>query len=123
MAKRVLIAEDDTAIQKLIFRVLSRAGFEAETVSNGREAIARIESGAYDALVLDLMMPHTSGFDVVEWLERERPQIAKKSIVITAAAERDTRRIRESEVYAIIRKPFDLQKLVDTVRHCLAEAG
>ncbi len=61
MPKRVLIAEDDPAIQKLIYKVLLRYGIDAETVSDGREAIHRIERGAFDAVILDLMMRTRSG--------------------------------------------------------------
>lgn len=121
MAKKVLVAEDDAAIRKLVLRVLEREGFQTETVTNGRDAIACIEKCAYDAVILDLMMPSLSGFDVVARLRRDYPQLLKKVVVITAAVERDTRAIREGEIGAVIRKPFELEELIATVRKCVAD--
>ena len=119
--KRILVVEDDSAIRKLVLRVLAREGYEIEAVSNGRDAIACMEDNAYDAIVLDLMMPHVSGFDVLTRLRREKPDLLKKLIVITAAAERDTREIREGDVCAIVRKPFELEELIQIVRRCAGE--
>ncbi|HJT17925.1 MAG TPA: response regulator, partial [Thermoanaerobaculia bacterium] len=69
--------------------------------------------------VLDLMMPDISGFDVLRWIRTERPEIAKKLIVITAASDRETRHIRAGEVCAVLRKPFDLGEVTATLRTCV----
>ena len=122
MSKRILIAEDDRAIQRLILRVLDREGYEIQTASNGQEAMTCIGSQDYDAVVMDLMMPGLSGFDVLARLRSEKPDVLKHLIVITAAAERETRKIPAADVCAIVRKPFDLQQLIDTVRKC-ADGG
>lgn len=119
----VLVAEDDLTIRSLLSRVLGRAGFEIEAVTNGRDAIARMAGGDYDAVVLDLMMPEASGFDVLAWVQRETPQAASKVVIVTAAADRDIRPIREGGVFAIIRKPFDISELVAAVRNAAVERG
>ena len=119
MAKRVLVAEDDAAIRKLLVRVFAREGFDVDAASNGREAIDLIGKTFYDGVVLDLMMPDISGFDVLRWIRTERPEIAKKLIVITAASDRETRHIRAGEVCAVLRKPFDLGEVTATLRTCV----
>jgi len=123
VSKRVLVAEDDSAIRNLLLRVLGRAGFEIETVTNGRDAIARLSAQLYDVVVLDLMMPEASGFDVLAWVRREKPEVGKKLVIVTAAADRDTRQIAEEEVFAIIRKPFDIADLVSCVRSVAENAA
>jgi CheY-like chemotaxis protein len=123
VSKRVLVAEDDSAIRNLLLRVLGRAGFEIEAVTNGRDAIARLTAQPYDGVVLDLMMPEASGFEVLAWVRREKPEVGKKLVVVTAAADRDTRRIAEGEVFAIIRKPFDIADLVTCVRSAAENAA
>ena len=97
--------------------MLGRAGFEIEAVTNGRDAIERIAVDGYDVVVLDLMMPAANGFDVLAWMQREKPEAASKVVVVTAAAERDTRQIGEGAVFAIVRKPFDIAELIAAVRH------
>ena len=123
MSKRVLVAEDDSAIRNLLLRVLGRAGFEIEAVTNGRDAIARLTAEPYDGVVLDLMMPEASGFEVLAWVRQEKPEVGKKLVIVTAAADRDTRRIAEGEVFAIIRKPFDIADLVTCVRSAAENAA
>jgi len=123
VSKRVLVAEDDSAIRNLLLRVLGRAGFDIEAVTNGRDAIAHLTVQPYDAVVLDLMMPEASGFEVLAWIRREKREVGKKLVVVTAAADRDTRQIAEGDVFAIIRKPFDIADLVTCVRSAAENAA
>jgi DNA-binding response OmpR family regulator len=121
MSKRVLVAEDDAAIRKLLVRVLARDGFEIDAVSNGSDALDRISITAYDAIVLDLMMPDINGFDVLSWIRSERPDLAKKLIVITAVSEQEMRHVRAEDVCAVLKKPFDIEDVTRTVRACAGE--
>ena len=118
----MLVAEDDAAIRRLLVRVLARAGFDTEAVTNGRDAIDRIAATAYDVILLDLMMPGVNGFDVLQWVRLERPEAAKRFVVLTAVAEREMRHLQASEVCAVIRKPFELDDITKTVRSCAGEA-
>src|SRR5512142_345040 len=63
---RILIVEDDEAIRNLVRVAATRWGYETESCSSAEDAITRLgESAAYDVVVLDLMMPVTSGYDVI----------------------------------------------------------
>jgi CheY-like chemotaxis protein len=66
---RVLVAEDSPEIRLLVSRVLTIEGYDVSTVDDGREAIAKISEEAFDAILLDFMMPHASGFDVIDWIQ------------------------------------------------------
>lgn len=100
--------------------VLSRDGYEIEAVDNGEVAIEKIGKNRFDAILLDFMMPVASGFDVVDWIEQNRPDLAKSCVIIITAAVRELERFDTSKVYAAIAKPFDVAQLRDIVRECIA---
>jgi DNA-binding response OmpR family regulator len=120
---RVLIAEDNPEIRQLIERVLQRDGVDVETVEDGEQAIERIGAEHYDAILLDFMMPIASGFDVINWIEENRPDVAKACVIIITAAVHQLKNFDTSKVYAAISKPFDVVELRETVRQCIAATG
>src|SRR5829696_701307 len=66
---RVLVVDDNTDTCKVLAAVLGRAGHDTECVNSARAALTKVESGALpDVMLLDLMMPHESGFDVLREL-------------------------------------------------------
>lgn len=111
--KRVLVVDDDPAIRLLVERVLSKNGFEADTATDGAEALAKLEEHHFDLLILDLMMPRVNGFDVVEQLVQAGEK-APKILVMTAASPAVLRDFPRDRVEKIISKPFELQTLVNT---------
>jgi len=110
----VLVAEDDAAIRKLICAVVRRQGVEVVSASDGAEAIARAEELPFDALLLDLMMPNESGWTVVQKLSEARSPLLSKTVVITAASDREIGHLPEQT--RVLRKPFDLRELIRTLR-------
>jgi two-component system, sensor histidine kinase and response regulator len=118
--KRILVADDDPSILRLVTEILKRANYEVDTAANGREALAKIEKTRYDVVMLDLMMPGVSGFDVLARLPVRRPQ--PRFVVIMSAAPPDVIANAVSlNVFAALRKPFELGEIITTVRACIAE--
>lgn len=118
--KRILVADDDPSILGLITEILKRANYEVDTAANGKEALAKIERTRYDVVMLDLMMPGVSGFDVLARLPVRRPQ--PRFVVIMSAAPPDVIANAVSlNVFAALRKPFELGEIITTVRACIAE--
>ncbi len=111
--KRVLVVDDDDAIRALLCTILRRRGFPVDSARNGTEALERCERCRYAVILLDLMMPQLSGYEVLEEFERradgERPLI----LVLTAGAE--PRNLSADLVAGTIRKPFDVDMIVDTI--------
>src|SRR5579864_7683350 len=105
---RILIADDDASIRRLLIVSLRRRGYRVVEARNGREALAEMRSGHADLVLLDLMMPEVSGWDVL----RERstdPSLQRiPVIVITATNERNAAAALLVPVDAIVAKPFDL---------------
>jgi len=117
VSKRVLVVDDDTAVRRLVRTVLAREGYQVDEAYGGREALEKIAWDGYDAIVLDLMMPEISGFDVLSAISQVRPY-SECGVVISAAA---SQRIGESEsplIRARLRKPFEISDLVAAVRGC-----
>lgn len=110
----VLVAEDDAAIRKLICAIVRRQGVDVVSASDGAEAMARARSEPFDALLLDLMMPNESGWDVMNQLTEQGSPLLSKTVVITAASDREIGALPEHA--RVIRKPFDIRELVRTVR-------
>ena len=117
--ERILVTEDDASILRLVTAILRRAGYEVDTVTNGRDALERIERTPYDVLVLDLMMPGSSGFDVLARLQVTDPH--HKFVIIMSAASIDiVAKAVNSNVFAVLRKPFEIDELTAAVRGCIA---
>jgi DNA-binding response OmpR family regulator len=113
-AKRVLIVDDDEGIRCLVSTVLSRSGYLVETADSGSEGLAKIALIHYDAMLLDLMMPKMSGFDVLVELRTSRNRPA--AVIVMSAAPRDViAGARCSDVFATLQKPFDIDLLVTSV--------
>ncbi|HEY0139721.1 MAG TPA: response regulator [Thermoanaerobaculia bacterium] len=117
----VLVIDDDEALRVLFRALLNRAGMTVECVHNGQEGLDRLATRQYDAIVLDLMMPVCSGFDVLRQFEATSPELLRKTIVTTGVNERLLAEIDRGSVYAIIRKPFDIDDLSETILKCVEQ--
>lgn len=121
---RILVAEDDHGVRSLIGTTLHRAGYQVEFAADGLDTIEKLTAGSYDAILLDLMMPGASGFEVLAWMHRTRRDEAKRRvIVVTAMSSSDLKNLTSDRVFAVIRKPFDIDELVRTVRDCVGAAS
>lgn len=120
--RRALVVDDEGPIRNLIAALLRRERIPADTASNGSEAIAMIGNSDYACLVLDLMMPVLNGRQVIEMMLRGTVRRIPV-IVITAAAEAVTGDLDPAVVKLIIRKPFDVARVVEAVRAFCAELG
>lgn len=111
----VLISDDDTGIRNLLRTVTERSGCRVETAANGVEAMQKMRSFRFDVLLLDLMMPLMSGYEVAEQMRDMSPRPAV--IVVTAGQDgpEELERLDGSVVSSIVRKPFDVRQLSELV--------
>ncbi|MDQ3283072.1 MAG: response regulator [Acidobacteriota bacterium] len=116
--KRVLIVEDDPAIRTLLETLLLRSGYACDLSPDGDDAVRRLRRANYDAILLDLMLPGQFGFDIIRFLNAERPAMSPRVIVITAASQVTLRDFDESQVHTVMRKPFDVSTLLGHVSAC-----
>jgi len=118
MEPRALVVDDDEPIRTLLARIVRGAGFNVETAKDGREAMARIDADDYKVILLDLMMPRVDGYEVLEYLRDEHPDLVPCTIVATAIPERDLRRQSITGVFKVHSKPFDMARLMADIRQC-----
>jgi CheY-like chemotaxis protein len=121
-ALRVLVADDDPKAVELIAVHLASMGNAVLRAYGGSEAIALARREAPDLIVLDLMMPETSGFDVIEAL-REPPTMARIPIIVLTAKQvtaKDRVRLNDS-VSAILEKTgFDHERFAAAIRRTMS---
>jgi DNA-binding response OmpR family regulator len=108
-AAHVLLVEDEPMIVDRIESALH--GYDVSTVSEGDSAIQRLETESYGAILLDLMLPHLSGFDVLRHLMIRRPELLKRTFIMTAATDESLQFIDREAIAGILRKPFDVASL------------
>jgi two-component system, cell cycle response regulator len=116
----VLVVDDDEAARLLICRALSRARIRCVEAANGEQALEALNAHpeAYDAVVLDVMMPGIDGFEVVRRLKGTRSTSHIRIIMVTASATTDEEIVRGVEFGAVdyITKPYSPAVLVAKVR-------
>jgi DNA-binding response OmpR family regulator len=115
--KRILIVDDDDAIRALLFTILRRRRFAVDGARNGLEALTRLRTCVYSVMLLDLMMPMKSGWDVLDELKTLPADARPMVIVLTAGNE--PRDLDPHIVAGSIRKPFDVELLMATVTACM----
>jgi len=120
--KRVLILEDDTTMQRLVTKLLKSLPVRVDVFGNGRDVVRKIasESARYDALLVDLMMPHEGGLTVLRNLQANNTALLRRVILMTASGSSITDPWSHL-VFAVVRKPFDGSALVNTVRECVRQ--
>jgi DNA-binding response OmpR family regulator len=113
-----LVVDDDPGLQGLFLTLLSRQGFAVDSAPNGRVAFDCLRRNSYSVILLDLMMPEVNGLELLERLERESPALLRRVIVITGAAQPLVDEVDVSRIWALMRKPFDIEDLVTQLRGC-----
>ena len=114
----VLVVDDERPIRELVATLLERQGLPTEKANDGEAAIERMTETRYSVVVLDLMMPKLSGWDVIGWL-RAHPEKRPRTVIVCTAADRGALSQLDPEVVnAIFVKPFDARELGAYVRAC-----
>jgi DNA-binding response OmpR family regulator len=112
---RVLIVEDDHRLAASVRRGLEDAGFAADTVYDGEDALAAALTTSYDVILLDLMLPRVDGIEVSRRLRRRRVQVP--ILMLTARDSVDDRVLGlESGADDYLVKPFALREVVARIR-------
>jgi two-component system, OmpR family, response regulator RegX3 len=117
VSQRILVADDDPGIRDVVTYALRHEGFEIESVVNGADALEAARTGAFDLLILDLMMPALSGIEVCRRLRAE----SRIPILMLTAKDAEIDRVLGLEIGAddYVTKPFSVPELVSRVRAIL----
>ena len=120
VAKRVLVVEDNELNLKLFCDLLRAHEYLTEGVRDGREAVAAARAFLPDLIVMDIQLPHVSGYDLIVQLKADDALRSIPIMAVTAYAGReDEERIRAAGADAYVSKPISLMRFVDAVQALL----
>ncbi|MFO0920945.1 MAG: response regulator transcription factor [Pirellulales bacterium] len=118
---RILIVDDDAEIVDTLSYALGNEGYEVLVARDGNQGLAMAEKSAPDLLILDMMMPKRSGFLVLEGLHRTQTKNFRIIMVTGNEGERHKAYAEMLGIDDYIRKPFALDRLLESVKHWLNE--
>ncbi len=122
MARKILVADDEQYMHRLMQYHLSRAGYVTAIARNGREAVEKAVSEAPDLVILDIMMPETDGLTALRLLKQSEATRHIPVIILTAHAHAVTREeSEESGAAGFFTKPFSPTQLMLEIRRLLGE--
>ena len=123
-SRHILVVDDDASIRRLIIAALRREDmYTFLEAGNGREALDVLRSTAVDLVVLDLMMPIVSGWDVLQERQKETALRNIPVIVVSASRGPEIADAVDKGICAFLPKPFDITALHALVRGCLVAGG
>src|SRR5690242_11448572 len=116
--KKVLVIEDNDDIRGLFAVMLTLEGFDVSEARTGFEALRSLDSSAPDLILLDLGLPGIDGFAVQQEIATNAV-LRRIPVVVVTASSHDLNRL---DVSCVLRKPVTRDRLLTTVRECLAKA-
>jgi len=119
----ILVIDDSTTNNVLLVAIMEQFGYQTNTALSVKEAIICIEKKIPDLILLDLLMPKISGFQFLEQLKSDEKTRSIPVIVVSAITDEDSiNRILKEGAADFIRKPVEIQNLVDQVNNLLKKS-
>ncbi|MCZ0812873.1 response regulator [Roseovarius sp. EGI FJ00037] len=121
MGRRVLLIEDEPNIIEAVSFILSRDGWDVKTHSNGHDAIDAVRARRPDLVILDVMLPGKSGFDILHEIRSDSELSGMPVLMLTARGQVKDRELAEqSGVNRFMTKPFSNADVLEVVRSMVA---
>ncbi len=119
--KRILIIEDDRFIGEMYARSLRSEGYSIDWTTSGSQGLKSAQTGKYDLILLDIMLPEKMGTEVLREIRMAQPKIDSHIIVMTNfEQDEDSRAAMESEVDAyLIKADITPRRLIEIVKNIL----
>ncbi len=115
--RRVLLIEDEPNIIEAIRFILARDGWRVDTHSDGQTAVVAVRDRAPDLVILDVMLPNRSGYDILQDLRSEDATKTLPILMLTARGQKKDRKLAEKlGVNRFMTKPFSNEEILATVR-------
>lgn len=122
MAGSVLLIEDEPNIIEAIRFILSRDGWRVDTHSDGRSAVDAVRSRKPDLIVLDVMLPNRSGYDILNELRADPEFVDLPVLMLTARGQKKDRELAEKlGASRFMTKPFSNGEVLETVRQLVGQ--
>ena len=117
-ASRILVVDDEPRICRLLTELLTREGYAVDSALSAEEALGMLKDGDYEMLISDLRMPGMDGFELIETIKKDHPDVAAIMITAYATVETAVQALRHgADDY--VTKPFDINELKNVVGRTL----
>ena len=115
---KLLLVEDDAGVRESLAHVLTSEGYQILLAGNGVEALEMTAQNVVDLVLLDLNLPKKNGWDTFEVMTKQNPQLP---VIIITARPNQLFPALSSGAGALMEKPLDFPKLLQTIRDLLSE--
>jgi len=123
MPHRILIVDDDILVLEALQELFTSSGYEVRVATRGQEALEILDQEQFDLLILDIVMPKMTGFDLAREVRKRDDEMSKvKIIMLTAKTEpRDLQSEEECRCNLYLTKPIDPGRLKELVKDTLED--
>jgi DNA-binding NtrC family response regulator len=113
----ILLIEDEPSVSAFVRSALERKGYRVIQASTGAEGLKQLATETFAGVISDIRMPgDTNGADVHQWIQRNRPELGSRIILISGdTANSETQSLLSGSSTPCIEKPFRVQQLISTV--------
>ncbi len=124
MSHKILVVDDDILVLEALQQLLTSSGYEVRVATRGREALDILDQEHFDLLILDVVMPKMTGYDVCKEVRKRDDEMSKvKIIMLTAKTEpRDSEIEEKYDCNLYLTKPIDPGRLKELVRDTLEDS-
>ena len=120
--KTILVIEDNEEIRENTSEILELAGYTVINASNGKEGLLAATEGSPDIILCDIMMPGLDGYEVFDLLKNKVETSHIPIVYVSASAEKsDVKRAMDMGACGYVRKPFEVEELMEAINKCLAK--
>jgi len=113
----ILLIEDEPSVSAFVCAALQRRGYKVVQASTGAEGLRQLQAGTFGGVISDIRMPgKINGADVHKWIQKNRPELGERIILISGdTANSETQTLLSETATPCIEKPFRVQQLILTV--------
>jgi CheY-like chemotaxis protein len=121
---KILIADDEAIVRTSLDGILKKGGrYETDFALDGEEAVAKIRSELYDAVLLDLEMPKINGYDVLARAREIHPDLPVIFLTGKADVKKVAASIAKERLSGFIEKPFSPNEVLEVISKAISKAG
>jgi len=118
--KKILHVDDEPDTLKVVKTILEKEGFSVDSVERGKEALEKIKANDYALILLDIMMPDMSGWDLFTQITTINPAYKVIFLTVLEVSEAKLKKLKEQGIEDCITKPFDQVDLVKRVKEAIS---
>jgi len=118
--KRILHVDDELDTLKVVKIILEKEGFEVDSVESGKDALKKVDLDSYDLIILDIMMPDMSGWDLFTRIMKIKSEYRVIFLTVLDISDSRFKKLKEHGIKDYITKPFDKDELVKRVKKALS---